>query len=373
MKNSQINLLEHSRAKIKLLSLYMDRYLNILNQSRYTSDILIYDMFCGEGIYENGGKGSPIIFLKKIKEIYYQSKGNKRSSARFHCHFNDLDKDKVENLRSVIEKNNLHYSEIGSLEITSKDYHKILREVINELEDLNKEKAFIFIDPYGYKDIKAEDIKNLLKSKNSEVLLFLPTQFMFRFEKKSTPESLKEFISELVPEQEWPNSQTGLEFIENLLDKFRDYLGEDYFVDSFTIARDINQYFCLLFFTSHIRGFEKMLEAKWEIDEEEGRGWKYRMENDLFSDQDKTPNIDKLKTKLTDFLQKERTNSDLYQFGLHQGYRPTHVTNILSDFESQGKLVKSLKDGTAARKNAFYISYSNHKDAPSKVKIKLRD
>lgn len=372
MKHSQINMLEHSKVKIRLLSLYMDRYLNILNQSKYTSDILIYDMFCGEGIYENGGEGSPIIFLKKTKEIYYQNKGNGKPSDKFHCHFNDIDKRKVEKLSSIIKKRNLYYSEIGSLNITSNDYRQMLEDVTEELKTLSKEKAFIFIDPYGYKDIKADDIKKLLKFRNAEVLLFLPTQFMFRFEQKGTPESLKEFIRELVPEEEWPKSQTGLDFIENLLDRFREYLGEDFFGDSFIIAKDVNQYFCLLFFTSHIRGFEKMLESKWEIDEEEGRGWKYRMDNDLFAVQDKTPKTDKMKAKLISFLQEERTNSELYQFGLHQGHVPKHVTSILRDLESQGRLDKNLEDGTSARKNAFYINYSAHKNDPSKVKIKLR-
>lgn len=372
MKHSQINMLEHSKAKIKLLSLYMDRYLNILNQSRYTSDIHIYDMFCGEGIYEDGGEGSPVIFLKKTKEIFYQSKGKEKMPTRFHCHFNDIDESKLEKLKSIIETKSLYNLKVGSLEITAKDYRQILAETIDELETLKQKKAFIFIDPYGYKNIKAEDIRKLLKSENSEVLLFLPTQFMFRFEKKNTPESLKRFISELVPEEEWPRSQTGLDFIENLLDKFRDFLGEDYFVDSFIIARDVNQYFCLLFFTSHIRGFEKMLEAKWKIDKEEGRGWKYRMDNDLFASQEKTPKTDKLKSKLSSYLQEERTNSELYQFCLHQGHETKHITSILRDFELQGRLRKTLEDGSTARKNAFYINYSNYKNAPSKVKFKLR-
>lgn len=247
----------------------------------------------------------------------------------------------------------------------------MLEKIIDDLNNLQREKAFIFIDPYGYKDIKAEDIKGLLESGKSEVLLFLPTQNMFRFEKKGTPESLKEFISELVPRKDWPDSETGLDFIEYLVAKFRDYLGSSYFVDSFILARDINQYFCLFFFTSHIRGFEKMLEAKWKIDKEEGRGWKHRQDNDLFAHQEKTPKTDKLKSKLTDFLKTERTNSEVYEFGLHQGYLPSHVTSILREFEHQGKLSKSLKDGSKARKNAFYISYKYYKNEPSKINLEI--
>jgi hypothetical protein len=115
-----------------------------------------------------------------------------------------------------------------------------------------------------------------------------------------------------------------------------------------------------------------MLEAKWRIDEEEGRGWKYKMGSDLFANQKKSAKTEKLKSKLTEFLQDGRTNSEVYKFGLHQGYLPTHLTSLLKEFESKGKLYKRLQNGKAARKNAFYVNYRNYKKSPSKIKMKLR-
>lgn len=45
-------------------------------------------------------------------------------------------------------------------------------------------KSFYFIDPYGYKEIKAKHILSLLDcNRKSEVLLWLPIQFMYRFSK----------------------------------------------------------------------------------------------------------------------------------------------------------------------------------------------
>lgn len=372
LKHSQLNMYEHSEAKIKLLSTYMDRYLNIMNSAGYYSDVIIYDMFCGEGMYQNGGKGSPIIFLESIKDVYYGTKQKNKDPIGFHCYFNDIDEKKVNKLNNIINKKGLHKIDFGHLELTTDDYKEVLERAISQFKLLTSKKGFAFIDPYGYREIKAEDIKRLLQAGNSEVLLFLPTQDMFRFEKRGTPESLQAFISELVPESEWPESETGLDFIETLVQKFRDFLGIDYFVDSFIIARGVNQYFCLFFFTSHIKGFEKMLESKWKIDKEEGRGWKYRMGSDLFAAIEKTPKTDLLKRSLIDYLRESRTNAELYEFGLNRGFLPTHVKAILEGFQDDGNLDVNLSDGSPARKKAFYISYKNYKDNPSRVSIKLK-
>src|SRR5690606_10383237 len=112
--------------------------------------------------------------------------------------------------------------------------------------------------------------KGLLgKHKKSEVLVWLPIQFMYRFSDEGTPTVLKNFMTELGVENEAKNTKNVWEFISLLNKGFQNFLGSDFFVDHFSLKKEENTVFCLFFFTSHIKGFEKMLESKWEIDTEE--------------------------------------------------------------------------------------------------------
>jgi three-Cys-motif partner protein len=373
LSDSQTSMYQHSEIKVRLLKLYLERYLNILNGSQFVGDIYLYDLFCSEGIYDNGGKGSPIIFLETVKDIHFSNVAKNRNSGLFHCYFNDLDRSKIDKLEKNIFERKLHYSQMGKLIFSKNDYRSLIPEISTQINTFRDQKAFIFIDPYGYKDIRISDIKLLLQSKKSEVLLFLPTQFMFRFESKGTPESLKEFISELVPESEWPTSATGIDFIENLKCKFREQLGNDFFVDSFIITRDKNQFFCLFFFTSHIYGFDRMLDAKWEIDEEEGRGWKYPVTSNLFSDVEKSPNTYLLEIGFASFLKDVfRTNGEIYEFILHSGFLPSHANNILDKLQNEGKLEIKTKTGGKPRKGAYYLSYKNWRNENDKILLKIK-
>ncbi len=87
-------LLEHSEAKVKLYGRYLSVYLNILHRAGFIKRIFIFDLFCGEGIYENGAKGSPIISLDCIHNHYY---ANKNSIPNMTVWFDDIGKSKLEN------------------------------------------------------------------------------------------------------------------------------------------------------------------------------------------------------------------------------------------------------------------------------------
>lgn len=373
LKESQTTMYQHSEVKVKLLQLYLERYLNILFNSRFVGDIYLYDLFCGEGIYENGGKGSPVIILESIAKTLNSNKDRDKGLTKFHCLFNDVDKTKIEKLNKIISKSGLITSDIGSVSLETKEYQEILPDVISKINSFKKEKAFVFIDPYGYKEIRMSDIHELLSHFNSEVLLFLPTQFMFRFEKKGTPESLKDFISEIIPQEEWPASETSIDFIENLKAGFRNALGNNFFVDSFIISRDKNQFFCLFFFTSHIYGFEKMLESKWSIDKEEGRGWVLDCGPDLFSSIDKKPNIDKFEVLLEEYIMESRkSNGMIYEFTVRNGHLPAHAKQILLKFQNHHRLIVESSDGKPPRKSSFYINYKDASNYPEKVMVKLK-
>lgn len=268
LKKSQQELWKHSKAKVELLRLYLEQYINILNQTPFIKKVYIYDLFCGEGIYPNGGKGSPIIIVESLKQIR-----TSQNPATFEVLFNDSDSTKILKLKANIDSLKPLPSTIAQLKFKTENYRSFLPEIVSDLisSEANS-RAFIFLDPYRYSDIQFEDIKNLLISRKTEVLLFLPTQFMFRFERKGRPKSLHKFIEELIPENQWTNSHTGIDFIENLTNAFMHKLGHKHFVDSFIITRDVNQFFCLFFFTSHPYGFETMLNAKWLLDEKV-RSW----------------------------------------------------------------------------------------------------
>src|SRR5258706_5927378 len=268
-RDVKTNLLDHSEVKVRLLGKYLNRYLNIISNDGYTERIKIYDLFCGEGIYDNQREGSPLVILRAVKDMHFINVARSNKFPAIDCQFNDIDKNKVEKVKKIVTEKSLYYAQFGNIEYTFKDYQEEIKKLI-ALPKSKNHKTFVFIDPYGYKHIKASDIKNLLLKGNAEVLLFLPTQFMYRFDANGTPEALVDFIEELVEYKNWKETDSIWQLIDQLKISFRNYLGTTFFVDNFTIQKDPNTVFCLFFFSSHIKGFEKMLEAKWEIDTEEG-------------------------------------------------------------------------------------------------------
>jgi len=74
--NPKTYLLENSEAKVKLYGRYLSVYLNILHRAQFVKRIIVFDLFCGEGFYENGGKGSPMITLDCIWNHYFANKNS---------------------------------------------------------------------------------------------------------------------------------------------------------------------------------------------------------------------------------------------------------------------------------------------------------
>jgi three-Cys-motif partner protein len=372
-KNIKTNLLNHSEAKVRLLGEYLKRYLGIICNDGFTKRINIYDLFCGEGLYENGGEGSPLVAMRQIKDIHFINIARSATTPKIDCHFNDIEESKIRKVEESLKEKSLYYPEFGQLKFTKDDYLVAYENLLAELPKLKaiNQKAFIFIDPYEYKHIKASQIKNLMSNGSSEVLLWLPTQFMYRFASNGTPEALKDFITEILPNfGEWSPGNVW-NFISELKIGFQNFLGNNYFVDTFTIQKDTNTVFCLFFFTSHIKGFEKMLEAKWEIDKEYGKGWDYTGNTpSLFHEYKTNP----LEVKLKEFLEaKERYNGEIYEFTLRQGFLPKHSNEIFYNWRNEGKISLTKADGTEVKnKRHTYLGYQYFRDEFQKVIFKLK-
>lgn len=369
-RDSQNNLYDHSAAKVRLLKEYMSAYLGILANAGWIKKVYLYDLFCGPGIYEDEGEGSPIVFLKEITRAHKLVAGPRKKLTYFKCLFNDKDSVKIARLKSNIQNKNLDISQYGQIKYRTDDYKIALDDVKKETSNFKNERGFVFIDPYGYSEVSLADINALTNTGKSEVLLFMPTHHMYRFKDNGTPECLIRFMEDLDITDKIKGIK-GLDFIEIVMDGFQNKLGNEVFVDSFVIKRDLNQFFCLFFITPNMLGYLKMLEAKWKIDKEEGRGWQGVQESNLFSQSNGTANTEKLRKLLLDFLKGgPKTSGELFEFIVRNRYLPKHGKEILQSIQDKLEIV--AQNGDKARKGAFYLSYTNFKENPNKVTVKLK-
>ena len=366
----------HSRAKVDFYKTYLERYASILCQSQYIKHIRIYDVFCGMGIYEDGGKGSPVVAYDTIKGIYdaHQITNNTEITLTV----NDISSERINRVCEYINSHKHSYCSVRPFNLdVGQLFEKILPEIGSTPIDTRN---LIFIDPYGYKDIKKELLINLMNNGRTEVILFLPISHMQRFTNAAIQdedsitqyEPLRHFVYSFFPEEHHPIRQNTVkvkDYIQYIADALK--FGNQHFATSYYIERDKANYFALFFMSSNIFGFEKILETKWKLDEEHGGGFKLpEATGNLFAEEfaleAKTENARKLKGILETALKRPQTNKDIYELVVRNEFLPKHANEVLKELQNSNSKFKvtNYLTGKDARKNAFYLSYKQYNSEP---------
>ena len=363
------NLLEHSEAKIRLLREYLRKYLSVVTNTDWIDEIEIFDVFCGPGEYGGGAEGSPLAILQVVNEIYRFRTENGKGVPKINCYFADIDVENVENVRRVVVDRNLHIPAAGLLSVEQRKFKDSLNQILSVPQKTSR-KLFSFIDPTGYKEINATELRKLLDRK-VEVLLFLPVQFMYRFVANATPVALKEFISELTDYDQWQPKQDPVEFAFQIRDLYRKYFGKSAYVSAFVIEKDANTMFCLYFFTTNLRGYLKMIEAKWDIDSTAGAGWSFRKvpgQASLLNNPEEY-----LENDLLEFLQQGgKTNVDVFEFAvIDNEFKETHAKKACDKLVAAGKIAVMGYSGEKVRAGSYYINYDCYKDRDRKVRFEV--
>lgn len=364
--NPKTNLLEHSEAKVNLYGKYLSVYLNVLHRAQFVKRIFIFDLFCGEGIYENEAKGSPIIALDCIRNHYYS---NQNSCPNMTIWFNDNGISEIEDGVYKVQRVEKEGSKIFrpnnvKVEFSKENYEDIYPRAIDLVSQTKDSKGLFFIDPFGYKAIRPEDIRKMLENGKAEVFLWLPIAQMYRFADSVLhsafpgSEPLKLFLNALFGKSV-PDFRSPHDFIEKLKGRFRAFLKDlSVFVDTFVLERDASNVYCLFFFTRNIRGYEKMLEAKWSMDPSHGKGHSLEKTSSLFDEIELTGYHQKLSAFISsaDY----RTNLELYQFGLENGFLPKHTKSVLDDWKKDGVEFEVVAlDNKPVR--GYYIEYNSER------------
>src|SRR5262249_1680976 len=112
-----------------------------------------------------------------------------------------------------------------SIRFDRENYESILPKTLEEVRRTVNAKGLFFIDPYGYKERSVTEIRKILDVRNTEVLLFMPVSYMYRFAESSTrapfpgSEHLQRFLTELFGNK-IPRFASAYHFIEQVSDKF---------------------------------------------------------------------------------------------------------------------------------------------------------
>lgn len=249
----------HSQAKVEFYKTYLERYVAILCQSRFIKRIRIYDVFCGMGIYEDGGKGSPIVAYETIKGIYNAHKIT--NETKISLIINDKSETRIAKVKDYIDSNRHSYCDVRPYNL---EINRLFEIITPEIDD--------------------------------------------------TPTDTRNFVYSFFPDTNHPIRQSTInvkDYIHYVADALK--FQNKFFATSYYIERDKSNFFALFFISSNIFGFEKILETKWVLDEEHGGGFKLPdATGNLFAEEfaleNKNENARKLKSILEEFLRIPHTN-----------------------------------------------------------------
>jgi len=380
-------MLAHSKAKVDYYQKYLSRYLSIMSVAKNIKEVNIFDVFCGRGVYADGGLGSPIRTVQTTKEV----RANHPSNKQFNLYFNDAEIAFVKQVKKYINEHYPDYKDFCNIMYLCAPAENLFEKLCDFLPKTGFcTRNFLFVDPYGYKDINKQTFQRLMRNQNTEMLLFLPISFMHRFTHYAFNEDanngalrLREFIEHFFPADHKIRSEEPMdvkEYIDALSEAFS--FNGKYYTSSYFIERDSRNYFALFAICNNLLGLEKAVETKWSLDEEDGQGFRQPDKSmqlnlfaEIFKEENKKEHFEELKTMILSFLAEcEKNNGEIYRFVLRRGYLPKHANAVLRHLQDN-KMIKVtlLETGKEARKHSFYINYDDSKDMKhQKALIELR-
>ena len=359
----------HSEAKVDLLREYLRNYLAVTTNTSHINAIHVYDLFCGPGLY-GSAEGSPIIILRALKEIYDDRTAAGKIVPSLTCYLADKEPTNIQSVDRATASLGLQSGAAYSVTTQVRTYGQSLQHVLAHASNPSI-KQFVFLDPTGYSDIKAKNLEELL-DKKAEILLFLPTQQMYRFIANGTPAPLKDFVSDLTNYSTWKPVGSAAALAREIRDMYRSFLGKGVYVSTFLIEKDSSTVFCLYFFTTKLQGYVKWIDAKWSLDGDAGSGYSFRNlpgQNSLVLDL----HLQVLEHKLLTFLTPEkRNNCEIFEFAvIQEEFRATHAMQVCKKLLKEGRITKHSLTGGRIPASAFYINDKHYLNNDRKIEVEV--
>jgi three-Cys-motif partner protein len=180
---------EHTRVKHELLRKYLKPWIYHLGKNR---KICYFDGFAGRGEYEGGFPGSPLIAIQVADECC-------NHFDEFVCINIEKNAINFKNLEEVINRERGKYSEKIKIYNFEGEFADVVSGIINKV-GARLVPSFFFIDPFGFKGVPFELIKDILSIEKTEVFINFMYHDINRF---LTSPNHEEALNELFGTDKW--------------------------------------------------------------------------------------------------------------------------------------------------------------------------
>jgi three-Cys-motif partner protein len=357
-----------TKLKLDILSKYLVEWFPVMVNTDFFRTIYLYDFFAGSGTDSTGYHGSPIIMLTHLIENCSKLKEKYKTAELL---LNDNAKEKIEKLKvncgklfENCKKNKScpHFlnnsCSVISVRFENKDFKILFSEEHKKLQAKKNHYCFMFIDQYGIKEVDASTFNILSSLRHTDILFFTATAHAKRFSKT---EGFQRPLG-LDDDFEWNENHH-----RDLCQHYASLIPENsgFHVAPFSIKKEDTGMICgLIFGSNHLYGIEKFLIVAWKKDALTGEA-NYDIEDDdirpdapnLFEEFDKPKKLDRFEKNLREYLRVKRTNKEIYEFTLLEGFLPAHTNQILGEMEKNNHLKICTISGET-RKKGYYINHN---------------
>jgi len=279
---------EVSKAKHHILQQYFPPWAKILGSTH--RNLFYVDCFAGEGKYEGNEPGSPLIILKKARDITWNK------PYCIHLIFVEKNELYAEKLKQNLKAEKLN-SQI-SYKVFSEDSRYFIKNLLKKIP--YNIPVFFFIDPYGY-PISIPVINKILQNKHAEVFLNL---MWFQINRDINNPAAAHLLDKMFEHSEWLNQlfykEHGTEREKKFLEYFCSQVHSQYHFhfrirfdpeDKMRGGNKRTKYY-LIHFCNHPKAILLMKNIMWKLGDEEGTfDYSATSQGVLFSS---TPNVDQL-------------------------------------------------------------------------------
>lgn len=290
----------HTEAKHDILTRYLGAWFGIFGLSRHHQAVNVIDGFAGPGRYDDDEPGSPVLTLSTLLDHRsFAAFGD----TQFTFVFNEWDGERYASLKDVladVKASRVPWPKTVRVFDRNQNFQELARELLDSIPAGRQlAPTFAFVDPFGYKDVPMELIRDLVSHPSCELFIYFDFNSANRFAGKGGAVDARfeeMFGCDEFMEAPAKGPERG-EFLHDLYESQLKKVCSFAHVRSFAMVNETGHIGNYLFFcTRNLGAFDRMKYAMWSLD----RTGEYRFEDRLadqqvlFDDLDTRPLQDEL-------------------------------------------------------------------------------